>query len=85
MVLTLSIVTSMDVVYSVALAAVVTVLYYWVFERETYRSSWRIHAFGIGLPIVVASRTRDPVILASVTSFATIHMGSIVSELTTPP
>lgn len=73
-------VLTMDTLYIVALAAVVTVIYYWLVERDTYTSSWRIHAFGIGLPLVVASRTQDPVILAIVTSFAAIHMGSIVSE-----
>lgn len=62
------------------LVAVLTALYFWLMERDSYRASWRIHTAGIALPIVLLSRSSDPVVRAIAASFATVHVASIASE-----
>lgn len=61
-------------------SSLATWFYFWQFERDTYRASWRIHTAGILLPVILMTRTRDPVIQAIAASFATVHVASIVSE-----
>lgn len=63
-----------------SLVILATALYFWQFERDTYRASWRIHTAGILLPVILMTRTRDPVVMAIAASFATVHVASIVSE-----
>jgi hypothetical protein len=71
---------TMDSWVVLLVSSLATWLYFWNAERDTYRASWRIHTAGILLPIVLMTRTRDPVIQAIAASFATVHVASIVSE-----
>jgi hypothetical protein len=71
---------TMDSWVVLLLSSLATWVYFWIMERDTYRASWRIHTAGIALPIVLMTRTRDPVIQAIAASFATVHVASIVSE-----
>lgn len=64
----------------VVLVALATALYFWAMERDSYRASWRIHTAGIALPVVLMTVSRDPVVWAIATSFATVHVASIASE-----
>jgi hypothetical protein len=71
---------TMDSWVVLLVSSLATWLYFWNAERDTYRASWRIHTAGILLPVVLMTRTRDPVIQAIAASFATVHVASIVSE-----
>jgi len=62
------------------ITSLLTWIYFWEFERDSYRASWRIHTFGIGLPIVLMMTSRHPAVWTIASSFATVHVASILSE-----
>jgi len=64
----------------VSVTAVLTALYFWMYERDTYRSSWRVHLSGITLPLVLMAVSSNPIVWSIATSFLIVHVASVVSE-----
>jgi hypothetical protein len=64
----------------VSATTVMTAIYFWMYERDTYRSSWRVHLSGITLPLVLMAVSSDPIVWSIATSFLIVHVASMVSE-----
>lgn len=73
--------------FVITATAIGTSVYYAWMERESYRSSWRVHASGIALPItallILPPACRHPVVVAILTAFAAIHVATVANELWT--
>jgi hypothetical protein len=64
--------------------ALTTSVYYAIMERESYRSSWRVHLSGITLPIIalaiLPAGCRHPVVVSILVAFAAIHVASVLDR-----
>ena len=52
-------------------------MYYLTLERNEYKASWRVHVFGLLLPMIIISRTDDALTQSIALSFALVHLYSI--------